>query len=165
MNTAKRGNAGESPSDIPDMLEFRSRLVAGGRRGGVELLNQRTPHRFTGIFQFAGATLRNIELVDKWDLTVRDCGDVPIAGAYCAHLQRTGEALDVGDGRIDPRVPWMRNSDVASYCGVVIARPNGQAWGALCHFDLSPCQSNRNEVARLAAAARLFWPSLPGDAA
>lgn len=163
MNTAMRRNAGESPSDIPDLVEFRARLIEGGRRAGVGFLNQRTPHRFTGIFQFAGAMLKNIELVDRWDLTVRGCDDVPIAGAYCAHLQRTGEALVVENGRLDARVPWMRNSHVASYCGVVIERPGGQPWGALCHFDLSPCESNRNEVALLAAAARLLWPSLPGD--
>lgn len=165
LNTAMRGHAnGECRSDTPGLAEFQTCLVDGGRRAAVALLNHRTPHRFTGIFQFAGEMLVSIELVDKWDWTVSRCDDVPIASAYCAHLQRTGEPLVVVNGQADTRVPWMNNSPVASYCGAVIQSPTGQAWGALCHFDLRPCESNRNEIALLAAAARLLWPSLPKDA-
>ena len=148
------------PESLSSLTEFRARLAGGGRRAGIELLNQRTSHRFTGIFQFAGEFLKCIELVDKWDWTVRRCDDVPIGSAYCAHLQRTGEPLVVADGTVDVRVPWMRNKPVTSYCGAVIETPAGQPWGALCHFDMSPCESNAGEVDLLVAAARLLWPAL-----
>lgn len=158
---AVRDHAGAQvpPEVSPTLTEFHARLAGGGRRAGLELLNKRTPHRFTGIFEFSGDTLKNVELVDKWDGTVTRCDDVPLANAYCAHLQRTGEPLAVVDGAQDPRVPWMKNSPVASYCGAVIENPAGQPWGALCHFDLSPCESNRGEVQLLVAAARLLGPA------
>lgn len=158
------GTSARTSPDILSLLEFKARLATGGRRAGLELLNQRTPYRFTGVFQFSGEMLKSIELVDKWDRAVVRGDDVPIASAYCAHLQRTGEPLVVVNGRFDDRVPWMRNSPVASYCGAVIESPAGHAWGAVCHYDMDPCESNRSEVALLFAAAPLLWSVLRTDA-
>lgn len=162
LSTSVRGDAGTDirPSAISGLTEFKARLVGGGRRAAIELLNQRTPHRFTGIFQFAGEMLKSIELIDKWDWTVTRCDDVPLTSAYCAHLQRTGETLVVVDGHWDARVPWMHDSPVTSYCGAVIETSAGQPWGALCHFDFSPCESNLGEITLLIAAARLLLPAL-----
>ena len=143
--------------------EFQGRLVDGGPRAALEYLNSRTPHRFTGVFQFSGQTLKSIELVDKWDASVNSCDDIPVAKAYCSHLQRTGESLVVVDGAQDPRVPWMRDSPVISYCGAPIEGPSGEMWGALCHFDLHPCQTQRSEVQLVVAAARVLWHALVED--
>ncbi|MEJ5988902.1 hypothetical protein WG902_02800 [Ramlibacter sp. PS3R-8] len=150
--------------DISGLPEFKVRLAAGGRRGGLELLNERTPYRFTGVFQFSGEVLKSVELVDKWDKAVVRGQDVPIATAYCAHLQRTGQSLVVINGHRDDRVPWMKNSPIASYCGAVIESPAGDAWGAVCHYDMDPCESNRGEVALLSAAAPFLWSVLGTDA-
>lgn len=146
-----------------DITEFALRLSVHGPLGGIQFLNRRTPHRFTGIFQFAGEFLKSVELVDKWNSTVRRADDIPIASAYCAHLHRTGEPLVVKDGRHDPRVPWMNHSPVRSYCGAVIESPAGVPWGALCHFDVSPCESTPADIPLMVSAARLLWPVLTAE--
>lgn len=132
-------------------------LSLGGLRGALAFLNRRTPHRYTGVFRFDGDMLRNVALVDKWDSSVLKGDDVPIATAYCAHLQRTGLPLEVEDGDADPRVPWMHGSPIVSYCGAVIKDPQGEPWGALCHFDSARCDSRASDMPLLLAAATVLY--------
>lgn len=140
-----------------DLEAFAQRLEQDGLRAALTFLNQRTPHRYTGVFRFDGDMLRNVVLVDKWDPTVEHGEDVPLEAAYCAHLHRTGDALEVADGGEDPRVPWMRGSPVVSYCGSVIMEPSGAPWGALCHFDIARCDAKNSDMPLLAAAAGIIY--------
>jgi hypothetical protein len=119
-------------------------------------LNARTAHRFTAVFRFDGEMLRNVALVDKWLPSVERGDDVPLAQAYCSHLQTTGEPLEVRDGREDSRTPWMASSPIVSYCGAVIWNDAGEPWGALCHFDSAPCDAKDSEMPLLVAAAALI---------
>ncbi|MGV3570570.1 MAG: GAF domain-containing protein [Ramlibacter sp.] len=143
-----------------DLAQFQHLLQAEGTRGALGYLNGRTPHRFTGIFRFDGDMLRSVQLIDKWDASVEQGDDLPVATAYCAHLKRTGESLQVGDGRSDPRVPWMNDSPIVSYCGTPIVDEHGEPWGALCHFDLQPCQAKDSDMPLLQAAGKLFSAAL-----
>ena len=132
-----------------------------GLRGALWFLNARTPHRFTGVFRFDGAMLRSVALVDKWDPLVEVGEDVPIASAYCAHLRRTGQPLEVQHGPSDARTPWMSESAVLSYCGAPILDGKGEPWGAICHFDNSRCESKYSDMPLLLAAAIvLYRPAL-----
>jgi hypothetical protein len=139
------------------------RLDPTDLRQPLVFLNTRTPHRFTGIFRFDDAMLRCVELVDKWDSSVRRGDDVPVEKAYCAHLRTHGGELEVADGRADPRVPWMADSPVVSYCGVAIEAADGTPWGALCHFDLGRCEATTSDVALMTLAAKVFASRLCGE--
>lgn len=125
--------------------------------GALKFLNARTSHRFTGVFRFDGDMLRNVALIDCWESEVISGEDVPLARAYCAHLARTGQTLEVEHGPTDARVPWMSDSTILSYCGAVISAPDGSRWGALCHFDTLRCESSGSEVPLLDAAANLIY--------
>lgn len=140
-----------------DLQGFATALERAGLRGALLLLNTRTAHRYTGVFRFDGDMLRNVALVDKWDAVVQQGDDVPLAAAYCAHLHDTGEPLEVEDVATDPRVPWMSDSPIVSYCGAVILDLHGQHWGALCHFDVARCDSKNSDKPLLVAAARLIY--------
>jgi hypothetical protein len=146
-----------SPLLGSDLAAFERCLAGDGLRGALRFLNGRTPHRFTGVFRFDGDMLRNVALVDKWHRNVERGDDVPLAEAYCAHLRRTGEPIEVADGHSDPRTPWMKGSPVVSYCGAVIEDEQGQPWGALCHFDSARCESKDSDLPLLAAAAVLIF--------
>lgn len=150
------------PPLASDLAVFGSALRAGGLRSALLFLNGRTPHRFTGVFRFDGDMLRSVHLVDKWDPLVERGDDVPLASAYCAHLQRTGEPLDLADGRDDPRLPWMAESEVVSYCGAAITAPDGTPWGALCHFDTSRAESKDSDLPLLVAAAAQLYERVAG---
>lgn len=152
--------SGERSSALAaDVRGFQDALRQIGIAGALRFLSARTAHRFTGVFRFDGDLLRSVALVDKWRPEVERGDDVPLAQAYCAHLKADGEPLEVTNGRTDPRTPLMAKSDVASYCGAVIRDENGEAWGALCHFDPSPCESKNSALPLLVAAAILIHQS------
>lgn len=142
-----------------EVREFRETLDREGLQPALRLLNGRTPHRFTGVFRFDGDILRNVVLVDKWAPAVVRGDDVPLAQAYCAHLHRSGGAVEVTDGPADARFPWMQQSPIVSYCGAVILDEDGRRWGALCHFDISRCESKKSDLPLLEAAAGLIYAS------
>jgi hypothetical protein len=146
-----------SSTHARDLGAFRDALLGGGLISALRFLNQRTSHRFTGVFRFDGDMLRSVALVDKWLPGVERGDDVPLAQAYCAHLKRTGEPLEVEDGATDPRTPWMRQSPVVSYCGSVIRDAAGSPWGALCHFDTAYCQARATELPLLVDASALIF--------
>ena len=149
------------PPHASDLAAFSRALREDGLHAALLFLNARTPHRYTGVFRFDGDMLRNVALVDKWDSDLTHGADVPLAEAYCAHLHRTGEPLQVAHGPSDARVPWMAGSAIVSYCGAVITTPGGEPWGALCHFDLSRCEAKESDMPLLvAAAARIHRAAL-----
>lgn len=151
--------AQEKPAGA-DLAGFQTLLLTAGLLPALRYLNARTPHRFTGVFRFDGDMLRNVALVDRWLPMVDRGGDVPLEQAYCAHLQRTGEPLQVTDGHQDPRTPWMKDSAVVSYCGAVIRDGRGQPWGALCHFDAASCDAKDSDMPLLTAAAALIFTGI-----
>lgn len=153
---ASNNTSGVPPPLKADVEDFARRLAESGLRAGLSFLNKRTPHRYTGVFRFDGDMLRNVALVDKWDISVDHGNDVPLEAAYCAHLHRTGEPLDVANGAADPRVPWMKGSPVVSYCGSVIPDAAGNPWGALCHFDSAPCDTKNSDMPLIVAAAKII---------
>ncbi|HEX2546838.1 MAG TPA: GAF domain-containing protein [Ramlibacter sp.] len=143
-----------------DLEQFCGLLAEQGLHAALAFLNARTPHRFTGVFRFDGETLRSVALVDKWDGEVRRGEDVPLSEAYCAVLHDGADVLEVLDGPADERYPHMQASPVASYCGAVIRDADGEPWGALCHYDVQPCQVKSSDLPLLAAAGEVVWNHL-----
>jgi hypothetical protein len=146
----------EPPSE--ELQSLTAALASGGLPAALRLLNARTPFRFTGLYRFDGARLRNVALFDRWTPEQTRGQDAPMNETFCAIAGRMDEALEVTDGPHDARFPWMQSNAVESYCGTPIHDVAGEAIGTLCHFDLKPCQSVRSELPLLAQAATLFRP-------
>jgi len=147
-----------------DVAAFRTVLRDQGLHAALAFLNGRTPHRFTAVYRYDGDMLRNVAIFDRWQPEVTRGDDVPLNQAYCSVIKSSGLALEVQDGRTDPRFPALATSPVASYCGVPIARPDGGLFGALCHWDLARCEVRSVEIPMLFAAAPMIleWLSGPG---
>lgn len=141
-----------------DHQRLSSALTTGGLPAALQLLNARTPFRFTGIYRFDGTTLRNIALFDRWTPEQTQGEDAPMNETFCAITGHSDQPLEVLDGPHDPRFPWMHANAVESYCGTPIHDEQGLPIGTLCHFDLKPCQSVSSELPLLAHAATLFRP-------
>lgn len=139
-----------------------SRILAtlenDGLHAALRLLNERTPHRFTGIYRYDGDMLRNVILFDVHDPYLLHGSDIPMQHSYCALLQDSqAGTIEFDDPRSDP--PSMARSHltpVVSYCGVLLLDDAGQPFGSLCHYDLNPCQPRTSDLAMLRALAPRF---------
>jgi GAF domain-containing protein len=153
----------DRPADVA--ARCAALVAAGDVHGALARLNARTAHRFTGLYRFDGAVLRNLWLVDRDDPRVRVGPDAPMTETYCAIVHETGESFAVADASADPRVvghPARRS--VVSYCGALVRDARGNAAGAVCHFDVRPRPVPTDEVAVLEAVAPLLAPLLAGAA-
>ena len=143
-----------------DYRAFEASLRTGGIRAALAFLNQRTPHRYTGIFRYDGDMLRNVALHDKWDVQVRRGSDLPLAEAFCSVVHDTAQPLVVEDGASDLRFPHLRDGPVLSYCGALIRDDAGNRYGALCHYDVQPCQAKASDLPLMVAAAAPLYEAL-----
>ena len=120
-----------------------------------------TPHRYTGVYRFEDATLRNVHLYDKYEPKVMRGEDAPMAATYCALLKSGGSLirhLEILDASADPRAQKVaRLTPVVSYCGVLIRLPAGGLYGTLCNFDMARCQSRSADVSLMEYAAMLLY--------
>ncbi|AYA37177.1 hypothetical protein D3Y59_09010 [Hymenobacter oligotrophus] len=143
-----------------EVSEFAEVLRQRGLHAALEYLNNRTPHRYTGIFRFDGATLRNEALFDRYNPTLQKGGDAPMEATYCSLVGQQQQPLEINDASTDVRVKGIVETPVVSYCGVLIRDAQGQPYGTLCHYDMQRCQERSTDVPLLEAAARLFYAYL-----
>lgn len=137
--------------------EVQARLVESGLHGALELLNSRTPHRFTGAYRYDGEILRNEGLYDRFSPEIVRGDDVPMGLAYCALLAEHDAGMHFADAGADPRFAWKPGSGVVSYCGALLRdAETGLPYGSLCHFDLLRCEPNATELAQLEQVAPLI---------
>lgn len=145
-----------------DKRRFEAILYSAGIPAALGFLNARTPHRFTGIYRYDGDMLRNEYLYDQFHPKVIKGEDVPLAQAYCSIVAHTGAALEVLDtAKLSPS-QIIAGSPVISYCGVLIRDYQDQPFGALCHFDMKPCQVRVSDLPLLEAVAPLLFSELTG---
>jgi hypothetical protein len=147
-------------SDLEDQMlaeigVFTSLLQQQGIHPALEYLNQRTPHRYTGLFRFGGEVLHNEALFDRYQPQVRQGEDVSIALTYCALVGQQEASLDILDAATDSRAQGVE-TPVISYCGVLVRDAEGQAYGTLCHYDMQRCQQRTTDLPLLEAAAQLL---------
>lgn len=115
---------------------FRATVAADGLWAAMRSLNAASPYRFTAIFAFDGELLRNVCLVDKEDVTVRNCGDQPITESYCIYVQRAAERFSVEYALRDERVDGHpKQRSYQCYYGIPLVDRNGKLLGTVCHFD------------------------------
>lgn len=143
----------------PDLARFIHVLHQQGVHAALGFLNQRTPHRYTGIYRFERGLSRNAVLFDRYDPSVTSGEDVPLAQAFCALVGREQASVQILDATLDARALDI-DTLVVSYCGVLIRNRQGQAFGTLCHYDLELCQEWSSQVPLLEAAAPLLYQAL-----
>lgn len=149
-------------SMLSELSVFTNLLQQHGVHEALKYLNSRTPHRYTGLFRFDGDTLRNEVLFDRYDISVRQGEDVPMAVTYCALVERTGAAVEILNAETDPRAQAVE-TPVLSYCGVLIRNAQGQPYGSLCHYDMQRCQQRATDLPLLEIAAELLYQYLHGS--
>ncbi|MEO6365186.1 MAG: GAF domain-containing protein [Luteimonas sp.] len=153
-----------SPIDDPTS-RILATLKKDGLHAALRLLNERTPHRFTGIYRYDGDMLRNVILFDVHNPHLLRGGDIPMQHSYCALLPDShAGAIEFDDPRSDP--PSMARAHltpVVSYCGVLLVNAAGEPFGSLCHYDLNPCQPRTSDMAMLRALAPQFASAAIGS--
>jgi GAF domain-containing protein len=116
--------------------EFRSIVSSKGLQEGIRALNQEAPHRYSAVFEFRGAMLHNLCLVDKLNPDIQPVGDQSIAESYCIYVQRTAESVAIDDARADPRAEGHPKRGIFfSYYGVPLFSEDRRVLGTVCHFD------------------------------
>jgi hypothetical protein len=143
-----------------EVQAFRDVLGASGLHEALRYLNGRTPYRFTGVYRYDGDTLRNVALFDRWDPEARRGSDAPINETFCAIVRDEGAWLEVEDGPLDERFPWMQDNAVVCYSGALIRGHDGEPFGSLCHFDVNRVQQTSSDVALLQQAGRMIYDSV-----
>ncbi len=146
-----------------EISQFSQELRQNGIHAALRYLNDRTPHRYTGIFRFDGDQLRNEMLFDRYQLGLTKGEDAPLETTYCSLVGRQQAPQEINDASTDPRVQGIIETDVVSYCGVLIRDEEGQPFGSLCHYDLQRCQERTTDLPLLEAAAGLLFQALSAD--
>lgn len=137
--------------------QARQLLADKGIHDALRFLNGRTPHRFTAVYRFDGAMLRNVHLVDQLDPAVRRSDDAPLAETYCSRVGLERRTFLSPDTTRDPRlVAHAAREKYQSYCGVLLRNADGTPFGSLCHFDLTPREITSAEMDVLERVAPLI---------
>lgn len=147
-------------SQIDETVQhFESLLTESGLHGALEFLNDRTPHRFTGLYVMVGGRLRNVALYDSFDVRV-------MQGEKAAEELTRFFRLEnpVRLGRLSPggQQRWSQSAtrNIRSYCGVPLSDRSGKAFGTLCHFDMHRCQERKSDLPLLRQAAEILKRNL-----
>lgn len=127
----------------------------------IKRLNNRTPHRFTGIYRYDGAVLRNEYLYDRFNPSVKHGDDIPMKDAYCSVVKIIG-TIESWNAPHEPCLHDIK-SPVVSYCGVLIRNEVGEPFGTLCHYDFLPCEQRISDRQFLEALAQMFYPWMNKD--
>lgn len=144
------------PAPLQDLsVVFEHVLHETGLHGALRFLNARTPHRFTGVYRYDGAMLRNVALFDQFNPDHIRGDDAPMGNTFCSLVPRFGGALAFADASSDPRVSHV-GTPVVSYCGVQLRDGDGEPLGTLCHFDLKPCEPRTSDLPFLEMLAPLL---------
>lgn len=86
------------------LIALRAKLDQGGLAAGLQFLNQRVPHRFTGVYLLKDGVLHNVELFDKRaEVPAEALLAVPLTSSFCQFVLRDGFML-IGDSGKDGRL-------------------------------------------------------------
>ena len=134
-------------------------LRTQGLAAGLQFLNDRVPHRFTGIYRVDGQVLHNVAVIDKQQPS--DIGflkQVPLGDSFCQFVLRDGQLVTTDSAR-DSRVDASPYKGVmGAYVGLPLAMVPGELFGTFCHFDFEPQPMDDGEFEFLTRVARVLPP-------
>lgn len=143
-------------SQIEETVQhFEWLLAENGLHGALEFLNDRTPHRFTGLYVMVAGRLRNVALYDSFDVRVQR-GEK--AAGELTRFFRIDNPVRAGRPSPGRAQRWSLSStrNIRSYCGVPLRDGSGAAFGTLCHFDMHRCQERKSDLPLLRQAAEIL---------
>lgn len=135
-------------------------VVDAVRRGelfeALQLLNQGTPYRFTGVYTFDYPYVKSVVLFDRESPNIEIGADVVWNDAYCRMTTISGQPLVVTDSLEDDRLSdHPVRATLRFYCGVPLRTPDDQPLGTLCHYDLAPQALPDDTFARLVSVRQV----------
>ena len=144
---------------------FRAHLEQGGLADGLRFLNERVPHRFTGVYRLRDGTLHSVGLFDKLNEVLPEgLKAVPLGDSFCQFVLRDGgfsTACTAQDERLNGHV---YQGVVGSYIGLPLTHRGDDLQGTLCHFDFEDrAPVSEDEYAFLNKAALLLPRFLPSS--
>ncbi|NML85602.1 GAF domain-containing protein [Polaromonas sp.] len=141
------------------LTELLEELQRKGLEAGLSVLNQRVPHRFTAVFKFDGAMMRNVAIIDKLGEVVPESIKViPFENSFCQFVLRDG-SFTTHDSAVDDRLQGHVYKGVLNtYVGLPISKNNGELFGTLCHFDFAPLDLPESEFQFLNQAVKVLPP-------
>ena len=149
-----------SPRSVDSFVEV---VRSSGVEEGLAWLNAGVPHRFSAIYRFEGALLRNEFLFDKKrGVRPEYLLAVPFEMSFCRFALRDG-SFRTDDSAADERLlghPYR--GIVVAYNSVPVMTAEGDLWGTLSHFDTEAIHLADEEFELLKAAARELSAFLRG---
>lgn len=147
-------------TDFDDTLQrLRALVREGDVRGALAQLNARAGYRFTSLYRFDDATLRNVWFYDREHPERERCDDVPVLASYCVFVREDRSTFRLDDSQADARVAeHPRREQIRAYCGVPLIDDTGRMFGTVCHFDFRPRSISDENVALMEALAPMLRP-------
>jgi GAF domain-containing protein len=134
-------------------------LETNGLHALLAHLNQRTRHRYTGVYAFDPPVLRSLCLYDRENPGIVRGGDTPMSETYCSIVGMDSDAFATPDAGREPRLnSHPARTSVLAYCGVPLRNAAGECFGTLCHFDMRPRIVPTRELPILHAVAAMLPP-------
>lgn len=136
-------------------------LRTAGVFGLLRDLNLETPYRFTGIYRFEENWVRSVWLYDRETPERQYGSDVLWDASYCRMTAANGDACEITNSTLDPRLKSHAARDtVQSYVAVLLRHPMHQTFGTLCHYDTEPRVCPPHALACLRAVRPLLEQAL-----
>lgn len=124
---------------------------------GLDYLNARVSHRFTGVYRLESGLLHNMYLHDKQGEVMPEfLKTVPLADSFCQFVLRDG-CFCTCNTSMDHRLDGHKYQGVLNtYYGVPLLNNAGELYGTLCHFDVQEMPLQEEEFAFLQRAAAVL---------
>ena len=140
-----------NPAAATEMLcEGRGSLLAeievGGVEAGLKFLNARTGYRYTAIYRFEGAMMRNIYLYDRQGEAVSDFAKVPLGDSFCQFVMAEGGFYTPDSSQDERLLGHSYQGVLNAYFGLPLSRKPGTIYGTFCHFDFKPLLIDDSEI-------------------
>ena len=124
---------------------------------GLDFLNARVPHRFTGVYRLDNGVMYNVYLHDKQGEIIPEyLQAVPLGDSFCQFVLRDRE-FRTSDTAREPMLDGHKYQGViGAYYGVPLVNNYGDLYGTLCHFDVLNYSISDDEFAFFSKAALLL---------
>lgn len=151
-------------SDLYEPDTHVSRVLQDlGMHRAVGVLNLRTWHRYSGVFEFRGRFLRCVTMFDKADLSVYWAPDEMLASTYCGIIARYSTIFATSDSYLDHRLKHHPARDyVRAFHGVPLLDYAHRCIGAVCHWDPKPRELDPREMKLMVGIAPVLSRTLQG---